>query len=76
MPEQIQITITSPADKVQEFITGFLASRPIPLENGIPIYTVKEWVKKNIISETMEIYRHGKRLLAIQPAVIDEDVIS
>ena len=83
------ITHTIPDAKVVEFSAGFLAKCPIPQipdpewipgfvgepQPMINEYTPKEWITEWMRRDVIRAYRHGKKLLAEQAAIIDEDII-
>lgn len=76
MAEEIQIIITCPVNKVDEFILGYLTKRPIPLDNnGQPLFTIKKHIRNEIIKDAIRVYRHGKRQLAQETVQIDEEII-
>lgn len=82
-PGDVEIKLVIRAAKVADFQAGFLAKCPIPLIQNpadpdgprIPEYTPKQWIKEWIRREVMKAYRHGKRQLALQTAVVDPNAI-
>ena len=70
------ITITIPDAKVSEFRTGFLARRPVTLdENGDPVMTDKDWFKFCIIEWAKEECNKGNLKLANENAVISNSLM-
>lgn len=58
----VDITITIPDDKVDEFKEYFLYLNPIPLDDeGEPKYTLLNWFKQWLYEKIIEQYRQGKR---------------
>ncbi len=73
----MDIILTIPANKLNEFKTGFLKSKPVPLDDdGNPTMTEPKWFKFWIKERAMHQYREGKRQLAEENIVIVEDVIN
>ena len=78
----MEITITIPNAKLNEFKTGFLAQLPIPqvpieedseeMENA---YTELQWFKKHLIEYAILEYRRGKTKLAREAAEIDTNIL-
>jgi hypothetical protein len=80
----MDVTITIPNDKLDEFRLGFLKICPVPLVNvadpGDPLDMQPEmselqWLKKVIRHGLLDKYRQGKMLLARESEDIDEGVI-
>jgi len=80
----MDITITIPNAKLDEFRSGFLITCPIPLVNAaesgdppdmVPEMNDKAWLKKVIRLHLFDLYRQGKRQLAKEAELIDEGVI-
>jgi hypothetical protein len=58
------ISISIPDNTVAEFLTGFLRSNPIPLDDqGAPKFTQAAWVKEIARQKLLWEYQQGKRLL-------------
>ena len=71
-----KIELTIPNEKITEFKSGFLAVHPVPLDDGNnPLYSELEWFKEFIIRYVIHEYKDGKKKLAREAAVIDNDVI-
>ena len=72
----VQIILTIPDEKIEEFKLGFLKEYPVPLDkNGDPLYSVIVWVKKIIIDFIITGYCRGKKRLAFEMADIIESII-
>ena len=78
----MEITITIPDAKLNEFKTGFLAQLPIPqipIEEGSEgmkdAYTELQWFKKHLIEYAILEYRRGKTKLAREAALIDTNIL-
>ena len=73
----VDITITVPQNKLNEFRTGFLRSNPIPLdENEQPEFTELAWFKDVLMTFCREEYKRGKRSLAEDAGyTYDNDVV-
>ena len=71
------ITYTIPADKAAEFAVGFLKRYPIPLdENAEPTMSQMEWIKECGRRFFVEMYTKGRRHLAIEDIVEEQDLIT
>lgn len=65
-----QIIFTIPDEKIAEFQEAFLIARPAP--NGI---SANAWIKQWGKIQFKNIYIQGRRMLAEQTAIIDENII-
>ncbi len=63
----INLTITIPDGKVNEFRTGFLKADPLP--DGI---TEKDWLLQCIERYLVQRYRKGKLLISQEAAQFDD----
>ena len=79
----MDLTITIPDEKVNDFKAGFLAKCPIPMIEDpdnegetIPEFTPKQWIKEWIRRDVLRAYRFGRKMLAEADAVIDEEIIT
>jgi hypothetical protein len=68
----MDVTITIPNAKLNEFKTGFLKENPVPIdeETGLPAMTEIQWLKAWIIGELKREYASGKRRIAIESSVV------
>ena len=83
----VEITITIPAAKVQDFRTAFLVYLPIPTvevydpnEPGVaiatePKYGEKVWIKRCIIDWLKRCYRKGKIKISQQTTITDPNIV-
>lgn len=62
--------------KALDFSAGFLRAHPNNEVdgNGDPVYTDLEWITKCIFDYGKREYEHGKKLLANDEAVVDNDI--
>jgi hypothetical protein len=81
----MDVTITIPNDKLDEFRLGFLKICPVPLVNVAdpgdppdmqPEMSELQWLKKVIRLNLFDKYKQGKALLARENEVVDEGVIA
>jgi hypothetical protein len=73
----MDITITIPNAKVPDFKAGFLKRYPVPLnEEGLPAMTEAQWLKTWIIQRLRFEYVEGKKQLAADAAVLEENEIT
>jgi len=71
----IVIHLTIPANKSDEFKTGFYKIYPMPLnELGQPLYTDEVWCKTKGKDLIVDIYRNGKRAIASESAIVDLEI--
>ena len=70
------ITLTISSGKYQEFKTGFLKTKPVPLDkDDKPLYSENEWVLKCFKEWAMNVYRAGKRRISLEVTIsIDETI--
>lgn len=79
------ITLTISSEKWNEFKTGFLARRPIPLipdpeqpddpSAFVPEFTEAQWIKEWIRRIGIREYKQGKIKMATDVVVFDEEII-
>ena len=56
------VTLTISTDNYNEFKSGFLKERPIPLdENNQPIMSEGNWIKAVIKTFAIQTYKSGKK---------------
>ncbi len=76
------LTIEIPSDNMEDVKAGFLARMPNketipdPENEGetLPKFTDKEWLEEVLREYIFDVYKRGKRKLARQTAIIDDDI--
>jgi hypothetical protein len=72
-----QFTFIISDEKLVEFQEAFLVARPIPRdENGIPTMSANAWMKQWGKTQLHNIYTQGRKMLAEQTVIIDDDIIN
>ena len=74
-----QVTFTIDDANLAEFKTGFLRTRPVPLDtSGNPTMTENNWIREFGRRVYMNQYRRGKQEIAETATVpvVDETIIS
>ena len=75
MPQEIQLIITCPADKVDWAVAGILECQPVPLdEGGQPLYTVREHIRRIAAKHLFRIANEGNKRLHDRTRPVVEDV--
>jgi len=74
----VNITLTIPTDKINEFKLGFLKHLPIPIDEdtGEPLFTELEWFTEALVRYAKQVYRRGKQKIAAEEYFVDDGVIS
>lgn len=69
----IEITTVIPEAIAEDFRTAFLRMKPIPIVDGEPTHTDKQWIEKQIKRYLVRNYKRGKALLN-QDAMADDPI--
>jgi hypothetical protein len=68
-----KITLTIADEKVDEFLTAFVADQPVPVEiDGEPL-TPAQWYKRWLKLKSLQAYKRGRAKLT--PVQVDEEII-
>lgn len=75
------LCFTVPDASVQDFVDAYLTDSPVPDENtdGVPDFTVRQWIRRSIRKDIRNRWQNGKILLREQaqaPIVVDETIIT
>jgi len=72
-----QIIYNIAANNIEEFILGYLAARPIPINPTTkePIMTAEQWIKECGKKYFIFTYRKGKAILAKKQTECQEGLI-
>ena len=69
-----EVKFIIPDEKVNEFLTYFIADQPIPIDaDGKPLYTPAQWWKGWVVKNTKQACQRGKN--KSEMVKINDDII-